>query len=245
VKSQAGLRTKYRLNLIPSDMTLKHKIYSSVDAIVADIPDGASIMFGGFGGAGVPNNLIQGLARKGSRNLMAISNNCGTGANEIGILFKNKQIRHITATFPGPGARYFQEQFATGEVELDLVPQGTLCERLRAQGAGIPAFYSPVGVDTEVARGKEERIIRGRRCILEESIGADYSFIKASRADALGNLVFNKGARNFNSVMATAAKTTIVEVDEIVEIGALDPEVIVVPFVYVDRIIAAKGICYV
>lgn len=226
-------------------MTSKSKIYSSTDAIVADIPDGASIMFGGFGGAGFPNNLIQALARRGSKNLSVISNNCGTGDGELGILFKNHQIRHVTAAFPGPAATYFQEQFGKGEVELELVPQGILCERMRAHGAGIPAFFSPVGVGTEVARGKEEREIRGKRCILEQSIGADYAFIKAFRADRLGNLVFRKGARNFNPVMATAAKTTLVEVEEVVEIGALDPENIVTPFIFVDRIVVAQGLRYV
>jgi 3-oxoacid CoA-transferase A subunit len=226
-------------------MTQKNKIFPSVDAAVADIPDGASIMFGGFGGAGFPNNLIQGLARKGSKNLSVISNNCGTGEGELGILFKNRQIRRVTAAFPGPGATYFQEQFDSKEVELELVPQGILCERLRAQGAGIPAFFSPVGVGTEIAKGKEEREIRGRRCILEQAIGADYAFIKAFRADQLGNLVYRKAARNFNPIMATAAKTTIVEVEEIVEVGGLDPEVIVTPFVFVHRMVVAKGLRYV
>jgi 3-oxoacid CoA-transferase A subunit len=226
-------------------MTRKGKIYESIDAIVTDIPDGASIMFGGFGGAGFPNNLIQGLARKGSKNLSVISNNCGTGDGELGILFKNHQIRRVTAAFPGPGAIYFQEQFDAGEVELELVPQGILCERMRAYGAGIPAFFSPVGVGTDVGKGKEERTIRGKRYILEQSIGADYAFTKADRSDPLGNLVFRKGARNFNPVMATAAKTTLVEVEEIVEVGALDPEVIVTPFIFVDRIVVAKGLRYV
>ena len=226
-------------------MTRKSKIFSTVDEIVADIRDGASIMFGGFGGAGFPNNLIQGLARKGAKNLSVISNNCGTGDGELGILFKNRQIRRVTAAFPGPGATYFQEQFDKGEVELELVPQGILCERMRAHGAGIPAFFSPVGVGTDVAKGKEERVIRGKRHILEESIGADYAFIKAHRADALRYLVFRKGARNFNPVMATAAKTTLVEVEEIVGVGSLDPEAIVTPFIFVHRIIAVKGLRYV
>src|ERR1700722_14215505 len=199
-------------------MPRQNKLFSTVDEIVADIPDGASIMFGGFGGAGFPNNLIQGLARKGSRNLSVISNNCGTGEGELGILFKNRQIRRVTAAFPGPGATYFQEQFDKNEVELELVPQGILCERLRAQGAGIPAFFSPVGVGTEIAKGKEESEIRGRRCILEPAIGADYAFVKAFRADQLGNLVLMKAARNINPIMDTAAKTTIVEVEEIVEV---------------------------
>src|SRR5271163_5331845 len=163
-------------------MTRTNKIFPSVDEIVADIPDGASIMFGGFGGAGFPNNLIQGLARKGSKNLSVISNNCGTGEGELGILFKNRQIRRVVAAFPGPGARYFHEQFDAGELDLELVPQGILCERMRAYGAGIPAFYSPVGVGTDVAKGKEERVIRGKRYILEQALGADYAFIKAQRA---------------------------------------------------------------
>src|SRR5580693_811068 len=226
-------------------MPRQNKLFSTVDEIVADIPDGASIMFGGFGGAGFPNNLIQGLARKGSKNLSVISNNCGTGDGELGILFKNRQIRRVTAAFPGPGATYFQEQFDKGEVELELVPQGILCERMRAHGAGIPAFFSPVGVGTDVAKGKEERVIRGKRYILEQALGADYAFIKAHRADRLGNLVYRKGARNFNPVMATAARTTLVEVEEIVEVGSLDPEVIVTPFIFVHRIVVVKGLRYV
>ena len=226
-------------------MPRQNKLFSTVDEIVADIPDGASIMFGGFGGAGFPNNLIQGLARKGSKNLSVISNNCGTGDGELGILFKNRQIQRVTAAFPGPGATYFQEQFDKGEVELELVPQGILCERMRAHGAGIPAFFSPVGVGTDVAKGKEERVIRGKRHILEESIGADFAFIKAHRADRLGNLVYRKGARNFNPVMATAARTTLVEVEEIVDVGSLDPEVIITPFIFVHRIVVAKGLRYV
>ena len=226
-------------------MPRQNKLFSTVDEIVVDIPDGASIMFGGFGGAGFPNNLIQGLARKGSKNLSVISNNCGTGDGELGILFKNRQIQRVTAAFPGPGATYFQEQFDKGEVELELVPQGILCERMRAHGAGIPAFFSPVGVGTDVAKGKEERVIRGKRHILEQSIGANYAFIKAHRADRLGNLVYRKGARNFNPVMATAARTTLVEVEEIVEVGSLDPEVIITPFIFVHRIVVAKGLRYV
>ncbi|HTS12269.1 MAG TPA: 3-oxoacid CoA-transferase subunit A [Candidatus Limnocylindrales bacterium] len=222
-------------------MPHKNKVFATLDAAVAGIPDGASILFGGFGGAGFPNNLIQALARRGSKNLRVISNNCGTGDGELGILFKNRQIRSVVAAFPGPGAKYFQEQFDAGEVELELVPQGILCERMRAYGAGIPAFYSPVGVGTEIARGKEERVFRGKRFILEEALGADYAFIRAHRADALGNLVYRKAARNFNPVMATAAATTIAEVEEIVEIGALDPEAIATPAVFVDRIVQAKG----
>jgi len=226
-------------------MKRTNKVYESVDAIVADVPSGATIMFGGFGGAGFPNNLIQGIARSGVNNLGVISNNCGTGDGELGILFKNHQITRVVAAFPGPGATYFQEQFSAGKIELELIPQGILCERLRAEGAGIPAFFSPVGVGTEVAKGKEERLIRGKRCILEQALGADYAFIKAYRADRLGNLVYRKAARNFNPLMAAAGKTTIVEVDEVVENGTLDPESIVTPSIFVDRIVVAKGIRYV
>jgi 3-oxoacid CoA-transferase subunit A len=179
-------------------MTSKEKVYPTIDAAVADIPDGATIMFGGFGGAGFPNNLIQALARQGARNLSVISNNCGTGEGELGLLFKNRQIRRVVAAFPGPGAKYFQEQFDAGEIELELVPQGILCERMRAFGAGIPAFFSPVGVGTEIASGKEERVIRGKRYILEQALGADYAFIRAYRADHMGNLIYHKAARNFN-----------------------------------------------
>ena len=226
-------------------MNLKNRMYSSVDESVADIPDGAIVMFGGFGGAGFPNNLIQGLARRGAKNLRVISNNCGTGDGELGILFKNRQIRHVVAAFPGPGATYFQQQFDAGEIELELVPQGILCERMRAFGAGIPAFYSPVGVGTDVATGKEERVIRGKRYILEQALGADYALIKAQCADHMGNLVYRKAARNFNPIMATAAKTTIVEVEEVVETGELDPETIVTPSIFVNRIVIAKGLRYV
>src|ERR1700745_2924232 len=173
-------------------MGQKNKVFPSVDAAVADIPDADTIMFGGFGGAGCPNNLIQGLARHGARDLRVISNNCGTGDGELGFLFKNRQISRVVAAFPGQGAKYFHEQFDAGKVELELVPQGILCERMRAYGAGIPAFFSPVGVGTEVARGKEERVIRGKRYILEQALGADYAMIRAHRADTMGNLVYRK-----------------------------------------------------
>ena len=226
-------------------MAKHEKVYSSPETAVADIPDGASILFGGFGGAGFPNNLIQALAKRGAKNLKIISNNCGTGDGEAGILFKNRQVRSVISAFPGPGAKYFQEQYDQGLIELELVPQGILCERMRAYGAGIPAFFSPVGVGTEVARGKEERVIEGKRYILEKALGADYAFIRAEAADRLGNLVYRKAARNFNPVMATAARTTIVEVEKVVEVGDLEPEAIVTPFVFVDRIVEAEGLRYV
>jgi 3-oxoadipate CoA-transferase, alpha subunit len=243
--TQPGIRASHGRKSNTANMPLKEKVCPTIDAAVAGIPDGAAIMFGGFGGAGFPNNLIQGLARQGARNLGVISNNCGTGEGELGILFKNKQIRKVVAAFPGPGAKYFQEQFDAGEIELELVPQGILCERMRAYGAGIPAFFSPVGVGTEIGRGKEEREIRGKRYILEQALGADYAFIRAQRADHMGNLIYRKAARNFNPIMATAAKFTIVEVEEIVATGQLDPEAIVTPSIFVDRIVQAPGKRYV
>ena len=223
---------------------MKQKIFRDLDAAVADVPDGATIMFGGFGGAGFPNNLIQALARQGARKLTAISNNCGTREGELGLLFKNGQIRHVIAAFPGPHANYFHEQHAAGEVTLELVPQGILCERMRAAAAGLFGFYTAVGVGTEVAEGKEERVINGRRVILEMPLAADFAFIKAQKADEVGNLVYRLAARNFNPIMAMAAKTTIVEVEEIVPAGRIPPENVVTPSIFVHRIVQAKGLRY-
>lgn len=223
---------------------MKQKIFPSLDAAVADVPDGARIMFGGFGGAGFPNNLIQALARKGTKNITAISNNCGTRDGELGLMFKNGQISHVIASFPGPHANHFQERFAAKEVTLELAPQGILCERMRASAAGILGFYTTVGVGTEVATGKEERVIDNQRCVLESPIHADYAFIKAQTADELGNLTYRLAARNFNPIMAMVAKTTVVEVEEIVPVGAIDPEHVVTPAIFVHRIVQAKGIRY-
>jgi 3-oxoadipate CoA-transferase, alpha subunit len=223
---------------------MRHKTYSGSDAAVADIPDGARIMFGGFGGAGFPNNLIQSLALKGTKDITAISNNCGTRDGELGLMFKNGQIKHVIASFPGPHSAYFQEQFATQKVTLELVPQGILCERMRAAAAGLHGFYTTVGVGTEVAAGKEERVIEGKRCILEMPIHADFAFIKAETADELGNLTYRLAARNFNPIMAMAATTTIVEVDQIVPVGSIKPEHVVTPAIFVHRIVQAKGIRY-
>ena len=224
---------------------MKQKIYGNLDAAVADVPDGARIMFGGFGGAGFPNNLIQALARRGTRNITAISNNCGTHEGELGLIFKNRQVRSVICSFPGPHSTYFQEQLAAKEVTLELVPQGILCERMRAAAAGLLGFYTTVGVGTEVALGKEERVIDGQRCILESPIHADFAFIKADKADELGNLTYRLAARNFNPIMAMAAKTTIVEVEEIVPTGTIEPENVMTPAIFVHRIVQAKGIRYV
>jgi 3-oxoadipate CoA-transferase alpha subunit len=223
---------------------MKDKIYSSLDSAVADIRDGSRIMFGGFGGAGFPNNLIQALAAKGTKDITAISNNCGTRDGELGLMFKNGQVRHVIASFPGPHSNYFQEQLAAKKVTLELVPQGILCERMRAAAAGLCAFYTTVGVGTEVAAGKEERVIEGKRCILEMPIHADYALIKAETADELGNLTYRLAARNFNPIMAMAATTTIVEVDKIVPVGSIKPEHVVTPAIFVHRIVQAKGVRY-
>ncbi len=223
---------------------MKQKIFSDIDAAIADVSDGARMMFGGFGGAGFPNNLIQALARKGTRDIFAISNNCGTRDGELGVLFKLNRIRHIIASFPGPHSNHFQERLAAKEVTIELVPQGILCERMRAAAAGLLGFYTAVGVGTEVAAGKEERVIDGKRCILEMPIHADFAFIKAEKADELGNLTYRLAAQNFNPIMAMAAKTTIVEVEEIVPVGSIDPESVMTPAIFVHRIVQAKGIRY-
>src|SRR5215472_15231370 len=215
---------------------MKKKVYSSLDEVVADVPDGARIMFGGFGGAGFPNNLIQALVRKGVKNITAISNNCGTRDGELGLMFKNNQIKHVIASFPGPHANHFQERFAAKEVTLELVPQGILCERMRAAAAGLQGFYTTVGAGTEVLEGK--------RCILEMPIHADYAFIKAQRADELGNLTYRLAARNFNPIMAMAAKTTIAEVEELVSAGEIEPEHVMTPAIFVHRLVQAKGLHY-
>jgi 3-oxoadipate CoA-transferase alpha subunit len=224
---------------------VKEKICPTLDAAVDAIPDGARIMFGGFGGSGFPNNLIQALVRRGTKNITAISNNCGTRDGELSPMFKNGQIRHVIAAFPGPHSFAFQERHAAGEVTIELVPQGILCERMRAAAAGLLGFYTSVGVATEVAIGKEERMIDGQRCILEMPIHADFAFIKADKSDGLGNLTYRLAARNFNPIMAMAAKVTIAEVEQVVPIGSIDPEYVVTPAIFVHRVVVAKGIRYV
>jgi 3-oxoadipate CoA-transferase alpha subunit len=223
---------------------VRQKVFATLDTAVDGIPDGARIMFGGFGGSGFPNNLIAALVRRGTKDLTAISNNCGTREGELSPLFKHGRIRHVIAAFPGPHSFYFQERYAKGEVTIELVPQGILCERMRAAAAGLLGFYTTVGVATEVAAGKEERVLDGKRCILEKPIYADYAFIKADKADPLGNLTYRLAARNFNPIMAMAATTTIVETEAIVPIGAIDPEIVITPAIFVHRIVQAKGIRY-
>ena len=218
-----------------------NKVYPSVDDAVADIPDGAVIMFGGFGTTGEPEHLISALAKQGAKDLTAISNAAGSWERNLAPLFKNRQIKTFIGSFPAPRkAHYFEKQALAGEVEYECIPQGTLIERIRAGGAGIGAFYTATAVGTPLAEEKETRIINGREMVLEFSLHADYAFVKAYKGDRWGNLVYRMTARNFNPVMATAAEITIAEVEEIIAVGGLDPETVVTPAIFVDRVVRGE-----
>ena len=212
------------------------KLVASADAAVADIPDGATIMVSGFGLCGNPENLIAALHRKGVKDITLVSNNCGTTDLGLGVLLKARQIRKIVASYVGEN-KEFERQFLAGEVEVDLVPQGTLAERIRAGGAGIGGFFTPTAFGTRLAEGKETRNIDGTDYVLEKPIKADFALIKADRADRWGNLTYRKSARNFGPIMAAAAKITVAQVREIVELGALDPEAVVTPSIFVQRVV--------
>jgi 3-oxoacid CoA-transferase subunit A len=220
------------------------KVFDSAAAAIHDVLDGATIMFGGFASAGSPSNLVLALYEKGTRDLTGIANNIGLG-DKLVMLCERKQLRKMIASFAIRAStkrwNLFEELYAKGEVELELVPQGTLAERIRAGGAGIPAFYTPTGVGTVVAEGKRVESFDGREYLMERALTADFAFIRAYKADRLGNLVYRKASRNFNEIMATAARVTIAEVEEIVEPGELDPETIVTPAVFVDRIVKAAA----
>ena len=207
---------------------------------VGDIPDGAHLAVGGFGLCGIPEHLITALAQRGVKELTCYSNNAGVDDFGLGILLRNRQIRKMVSSYVGENAE-FERQFLHGELEVELVPQGTLAERMRAGGAGIPAFYTPTGAGTKVAEGKETRTLRGRECVLEAGIFADFSLVKAWKADRLGNLVYRKTARNFNPMAATCGKVCIAEVEEIVEVGALDPDGIHTPGIFVHRLVLGTG----
>ncbi|HEX5482954.1 MAG TPA: CoA transferase subunit A [Terriglobia bacterium] len=213
-----------------------NKIFISADAAVADIPDGATLMVGGFGLCGIPENLIGSMLRRGAKDLTIISNNAGVDGFGLGLLLEAGQIKRLIGTYVGENHR-LEELVLRGELEMELNPQGTFAERIRAGGAGIPAFYTPTGVGTVVANGKEVREFNGRLYLLERGLTADFALIKAWKGDRWGNLTYRKTARNFNPVMATAAKTTIAEVEELVELGSLDPNTIVTPGIYVARIL--------
>src|SRR6185312_12665046 len=217
-----------------------NKVVASAAAAVADIADGATVMIGGFGLCGNPENLIAALHAQGKKNLTVISNNAGVDAEGIGILLAAGQIRKMIATYVGENS-IFEAQARSGQLETELVPQGTFAERIRAAGAGIPAFFTPAGVATVVAEGKESREFAGRTYLMELWLQADFALVKAYRGDRWGNLTYRKTARNVNPVMATAARVTIAEVEELVEPGALDPEAIVTPAIYVKRMIVGQA----
>ena len=212
-----------------------NKVVANAEEAIADIFDGASILIGGFGLCGNPENLIRALARKGTKNLTTISNNAGVDGTGVGLLLANGQIRRHIGTYVGEN-KLLEEMVLQGTVDLQLVPQGTFSERIRAAGAGIPAFFTPTGIGTVVADGKEVREFDGRQYLLEHALHADFAFIKAWKGDRWGNLVYRKTARNFNPMMATAAKITIAEVEELVELGELEPDLVHTPSVYVKRI---------
>ncbi len=216
-----------------------NKIHPSADAAVADIPDNATVMIGGFGLCGIPEDLIAALVRQGARDLTTISNNMGVDNFGNSLLLENGQILKHVGSYVGEN-KYLERLVLEGKLDLELCPQGTLAERIRAGGAGIPAFFTPTGYGTIVADGKETREFEGRPYVMERWLRADFALIKAWKADKWGNLIFRKTARNFNPMMAAAAKVTIVEAEEIVEVGELDPDCIVVPSVYVKRIVKAE-----
>jgi 3-oxoacid CoA-transferase subunit A len=213
-----------------------NKVVASADEAIADIDDGATIMVGGFGLCGIPENLIRALVKKGTTNLNTISNNVGVDEFGLGLMLYAGQIRSHKGSYVGEN-RLLEEMVLTGRIELELIPQGTLSERIRAGGAGIPAFFTPAGYGTVVAEGKETREFDGRSYVMEHALKADFALIKAWKGDRWGNLVYRKTARNFNPMMATAAKITIAEVEHLVEPGEIDPDLVHTPGVYVKRII--------
>lgn len=214
-------------------------IYSTAMEAISQIEDGSTLMVGGFGLVGIPEQLILALVEKGVKDLTIISNNCGVDEWGLGLLLKEKQIKKMIGSYVGEN-KEFERQVLSGEIEVELTPQGTLAEKIRAGGAGIPAFYTPAGVGTTVADGKETRVFDGKEYVLEEALVADFALIRAAKADKIGNLIYNKTAQNFNPMMAAAGKFTIAEVEEIVETGQLDPATIHTPSIYVQGLFQAK-----
>ena len=214
-----------------------NKLFASPEAALADIPDGSTIMIGGFGNAGMPAELIDALIAQGARELTIVNNNAGNADTGLAALLKAKRVRKILCSFPRQAdSWHFDALYRAGEIELELVPQGTLAERIRAAGAGIPAFYTPTGVGTMIAEGKETREFNGRKYVMEHSLRGDFAFIKAWKGDRWGNLVYRKTARNFNPMMATAADYVIAEVEELVELGSLPPDSVHTPGIFVNAI---------
>jgi len=212
------------------------KVVASYEEAMAGLTDNMTVIAGGFGLCGIPENLISEIKRKGTKGLTVVSNNCGVDDFGLGVLLTDRQIKKIVASYVGENAE-FERQMMAGELDVELTPQGTLAEKMRAGGAGIPAFYTATGVGTPVAEGKDQRAFNGRDYILEEAIVGDFAIVKAWKADRYGNLVFRKTARNFNPMAATAGKITVVEVEEIVEPGELDPDQIHTAGIYVNRVI--------
>jgi 3-oxoacid CoA-transferase subunit A len=212
-----------------------NKVYPDAQAALHDVPDGAVILSGGFGLSGNPENCIAELARRRVKDLTIVSNNCGTTDKGLGVLLAQDQVKKMVSSYVGEN-KVFEQQFLSGKLEVELCPQGTLAERLRAGGAGIEAFYTPTGFGTKVAEGKETRTIGGKSCVLEHAIRGDFAIVKAWRGDRWGNLVFRKTSRNFNPLCAQAGKITIVEVEELVEVGAIEPDQVHLPSIYVQRI---------
>jgi 3-oxoacid CoA-transferase subunit A len=218
-----------------------NKVVASAEEAVALVPDGATIMMGGFGLCGIPEKLIAALHSRGTKDLTVISNNAGVDDFGIGILLRARQVRKMISTYVGEN-KEFERQFLTGELQVELVPQGTFAERIRAGGAGVGGFFTPTGYGTLVAKGKETRIIDGKAFVLEAPLRADFAFVKAWKGDRTGNLVYRRTARNFNPVMATAAAFTIAEVEHLVEPGEIDPDHVVTPGIFVKRIL--QGVDY-
>jgi 3-oxoadipate CoA-transferase alpha subunit len=215
-----------------------NKIVESAQAAVADVPDGATILIGGFGGAGMPHELIDALIDQGARDLVVVSNNAGNGETGIAALLKAGRVRKIVCSFPRQAdSQVFDDLYRRGAIETELVPQGNLAERIRAAGAGIGAFFTPTGFGTTLAEGKETRQISGRDYVLEYPIHGDYALIRAERADRWGNLTYRKAARNFGPIMASAARCAVVQVNSTVALGELDPEAIVTPGIFVQRVV--------
>ena len=217
-----------------------NKVVKDADDAIKDIPDSSILMVGGFGLSGLPENCLKALLRKGTRGLTCISNNAGVDNFGIGLLLKSRQVKKMISSYVGENAE-FERQLLSGELEVELIPQGTLAERIRAGGAGIPAFFTPAGVGTEVADGKETRMFDGKVYLMEHWLRADFSLVKAWKGDHLGNLIYRGTARNFNPMMAAAGKITIAEVEELVEPGELDPNFVHTPGIYVSRIFQGVG----
>ena len=218
-----------------------NKLVASADEAVCDVHDGAVVMSGGFGLCGNPENLISALHRRGVKNLEIISNNCGTTDLGLGILLKAQQVKKMVSSYVGEN-KEFERQYLSGELEVELNPQGTLAERIRAGGSGVGGFYTPTGVGTQIAQGKETRVIDGREYVLETPLKADFAIVRAWKADLWGNVIFRMTARNFSPLMCMAAKVTIVEAEQVVEVGELDPDQVHVPSIFVQRVVQSRDL---